>query len=282
MGINLKKILPKFLHYPERLFIAITTHVLTVYFFYNSIYVNEAYWLLAIAFGLFQLQAFTVSSFLHKGISHGHWKFKSKTIDVLLTSYLSVSGHMFPTGPIEWAIAHRLHHDHLDDKLDLHSPSQIGMFAAHFHLWGATVNKDQLNRKIYIDLLKNYKHLWVFSLYPKFIAFTLWSLIILFFGIEGLSVLAAASCLEFHGLGVIDAYAHKTKAKTRSIPWYLWVLSFGDPEGMYNEEHHAKPYAYSFNPGWLDYSSRFMELLGKIGVIEIKGKKLDVLSKTEI
>ena len=266
----------------ERLFIAIATHLLTIYFIYNSLYVDGAYWLLAIVFVLFQLQVFSVSTFLHKGVTHGVWRFKSKFVEQLIVIYLSISGHIFPGGPLDWAVVHRLHHDHLDDDLDSHSPSRIGMLAAHFHLWKPTPEHATVERKVYFDLLKNYRHLWIFSRYPKSIAFALWSIIIVIFGIEGLSILAAASFVEFHGLGVIDAYAHTKKDETRNVPWYVWIIGFNDPEAMYHKEHHEHPYAYSFNPGWLDYPSRIMELFAKCGIVDIKGKKLDVLSKTKI
>lgn len=257
----------------HRIFIAIAVHVLMAGWLYNNIYLNEQYWQIPLVIFLMVFQVFSVATWMHKGVTHGVWRFKSKLVEHFISLHLMMTGHVYPGGPLHWAVIHRLHHDHLDnDEFDAHSPSRIGLLRAHFHLFTA-IGISKMDRKIYYDLLKNYRHLWVYQQYPVLIAWSLWLLLFLLFGWEGLFILGAASCYEFHGLGVIDAYAHSKRDKTKNIPFWLWFLSLNDPEAMHHKDHHDYPYVYSFNPTWLDYTSRIMEKFEKLGIVEIKGKK---------
>jgi len=258
---------------PYRLFVALAIHALAATFIYNNIYLEGLYWQLPIVIGLVLLQVFTVSTFLHKMLSHRVWKFKYKAIDWFFATFAMTIGHVFPGDPLTWSVIHRLHHAHVDKDMDPHSPSRVGLLVSHFHLWKPPVWED-VDRKYYFDLMKHYRHLFFFSQYPIVIAVALWTLVFLLFGIEGVALLGMASFIEFHGLGVIDAYSHaEGEGKTRSIPWWLVALGLNDPEGSYHKEHHDHPDVYSFNPTWIDYPSRIMEILSTIGLVEIRGRK---------
>ena len=252
---------------PIRFLVVIWTHCLAAYFLYTF-----QWWYLIPFIVMNLIFNTTITVFLHKSLGHRVWHYKSKVIDhfFALMTQLHFMGH-----PWGWAIMHRFHHKYLDTELDPHSPAQVGHIVSYFHLWKMPVPNRGISKYIDMkDLLKDYKHLLIYSKYPMAFTVAIWAFVGLLFGLEGLAIVGAASCFQHHSLGIIDCIVHRTPKIIHSPSKWLTGIMMGPPEGIEHLEHHAQPYVHSHIKGWFDYHARIIEILEKKGLVEIKGKKI--------
>lgn len=99
---------------------------------------------------------------------------------------------------------------------------------------------------------------------PLLIAFHVVPLMV--FGMAGILVTLSASALGVHAMGFTNAVNHWAGEPKRIRTTNTWWMQVGE---NCHENHHNKPRDYSFGSGISDPSARILELMEKIGLVEI-------------
>ena len=87
--------------------------------------------LILVALASYYVRMFAVPAVYHRLFAHRSYTPRDRVVQSVLALWALTSAQR---GPIWWATTHRWHHRHADTALDLHSPSQQGLWESHI-LW---------------------------------------------------------------------------------------------------------------------------------------------------
>ncbi|MBK7756126.1 MAG: hypothetical protein IPI35_06910 [Deltaproteobacteria bacterium] len=111
---------------------------LGLYLSFNTLTVLGALWfapptmeLILVALASYYVRMFAVTAVYHRLFAHRSYTPRDRVVQFVLALWALTSAQR---GPIWWATTHRWHHRHADTALDLHSPSQQGLWESHI-LW---------------------------------------------------------------------------------------------------------------------------------------------------
>jgi stearoyl-CoA desaturase (delta-9 desaturase) len=188
----------------------------------------------------------------HRVFSHKTHKLPTWKENILL-----LLGTLSGQGPsIFWVAVHRgYHHPHSDTEKDIHSPITKGKFHA-FLGWQLliTEEKNYVNLKYSVDLMRKKNHLWFFKNHIKI----LWAvplLIAIFDWKLALAGLCLASAIAVVQDNLVNVYGHwKTIFSYRNFDTadksqnhlLLGYLTWGQ---NWHNNHHYDPKSYDFGTG---------------------------------
>ena len=111
---------------------------LGLYLSFNTLTVLGALWfapptleLILVALASYYVRMFAVTAVYHRLFAHRSYTPRNRVVQFVLALWALTSAQR---GPIWWATTHRWHHRHADTALDLHSPSQQGLWESHILL----------------------------------------------------------------------------------------------------------------------------------------------------
>ncbi len=188
----------------------------------------------------------------HRVFSH-----KTHSLPTWKENVLLFLGTLSGQGPsVFWVAVHRgYHHPHADKERDIHSPLAHGKFRA-FVGWQLliTEEKNPINLKYSVDLLRKTNHVWFLNNHikvlwavPLLVALVDWKL-----AIVGLGLAMALSVMQEN---IINLYGHwKTFLSYRNFETNdnshnnlaLGYLTWG--QGWHNN-HHYSPKSFDFGKG---------------------------------
>tara|TARA_R110000851_G_scaffold99236_1_gene214205 strand:- start:2194 stop:2934 length:741 start_codon:yes stop_codon:yes gene_type:complete len=214
-------------------------------------------WLAAL-FTYFCMGCLGITVTFHRKLTHNSYQFKWKWMERLFAVFGSIAGTGSAAG---WVALHRMHHLHSDTPQDVHGPVKgWGNFYSEYDqdIKYVTV------RDILSDPFYNWMHregLWVILAYY-----------VILFGLGGPVALAIFGFIPQMMVGVISSlnnyFSHLAGYKTYETGdnsynnWWLAIPTWGE---SWHNNHHAKPWLYSFKHKWweFDISAIVIELVRK-------------------
>lgn len=187
--------------------------------------------------------------FSHKTHSISTWK---ENIILFFAVFAAQGSSIF------WTAVHRgIHHRFTDTDKDIHSPNKKGFFES-FLFWHYRLNKESLNLRFAIDLLKKPNHVWFHKYYiPIF-----WALPILaaFYSIPlSLAMFGLPMLIGNLQDNLINVIGHKkcligyrnfdTKDKSYNNPLFAF-LTWGQ---SWHNNHHHDVKQFNFGVKWWEY-----------------------------
>jgi fatty-acid desaturase len=213
--------------------------------YYATVGVDIHYWVSALFF-YFIFSCLGVTVTFHRYLTHNSFRFKHKLVERLFILFGSLAG----TGSaIGWVAVHRTHHVNSDKPGDPHGPATG---------WRNFFNDydDDVNYRLVKNLLKDrflktmHKYGILVILLYYAVLFALGGInAVMFFGIipQMLTVLISASCNYFSHLYGYRSYNTEDESKNT---WWLAIPTWGD---SWHNNHHAKPWLYSFKHQWWEF-----------------------------
>jgi fatty-acid desaturase len=215
-------------------------------FIYSYISDVSMAWLWGTAFVYFLVSCLGVTVTFHRYITHKSFEFKSKLVKnvAILLGCLSGTGD-----PISWASMHKKHHKHSDTEDDPHGP-HLGWrhFVPNYDEHISYTNVKSLIADPYLKFL-HYNTLNVILAYYAvlFILGGLPALVFLGFLPQTLTLVVSTLCNYFpHFVGYRNFETNDDSRNT----WWLALITWGD---SWHNNHHAKPYRYSFSEKWYEF-----------------------------
>lgn len=223
---------------------------------YGAIY--GQWWMWIVAFGVWNIiGSFGISIGYHRLLSH-----RSFETTTTLEKLFATIGCLASGGPpISWAGAHRMHHAHVDEPQDPHSPLVIGRLRSYFHLW----NNFQINRRYVADLVSDRYLMFLQRNYFRILV--VWaSILFLIDPLVGVFGFCIPSVFAFHAFGLINMLCHGFGYRNFEIEdsstnhWLANVFTCG--EGWHNNHHkYPRSYRIGLKPGEWDLSAKILETL---------------------
>lgn len=208
-----------------------------------------AYYLIATFIMWVLIAGLGVAVGYHRVFSH-----KTYTLPVWKENILLFLGTLSGQGPsIFWVAVHRgYHHPHADKEKDIHSPNAHGRFQA-FVGWQLliTEEKNPINLKYSVDLLRKKNHVWFLNHHIK----VLWAvpLILAIFDWQlALVGFCLASAIAVMQENIVNVYGHwKTIFSYRNFNtpdksqnnWLLGYITWGQ---SWHNNHHYNPKSFDF------------------------------------
>ena len=156
-------------------------------------------------------------------------------------------------GALWWASTHRLHHKFSDQKKDIHSPLQKGLWYAHIG-WFFSNEHHETKLEVIKDFAKFPELVWL-NRHSALPVVCMGLLYFVFLGLPGLFFsFFLGIVILWHGTFTINSLAHvwgKRRYKTDDTSrnnWFLAIITMG--EGWHNNHHH---YRHSARQGFFWY-----------------------------
>lgn len=249
---------------------------LALYLSFNTLTVLGALWLapptwelIGVALVSYYVRMFAVTAVYHRLFAHRSYTPRNRLVQFVLALWALTSAQR---GPIWWSTTHRWHHRHADTPLDLHSPSQQGLWESHI-LWVFTHRANpSYQPPPPTDLLRLSELVWLDRLDilgPVGLGVGLYALGGLPYVLWGLGV---ATVLLWHGSSSINSLGHTwgdqaydTGDQSRNN---LWLLPVTLGENWHNN-HHAYPGAarHGHRPGEWDPTGALITLWWRLGLV---------------
>ena len=215
---------------------------------------------------MYAIRMFGITAGYHRYFSHRTYKL-SRVWQFMLAFLAETSGQK---GVLWWAAHHRLHHQHADGELDVHSPGRRGFWWAHVG-WILSNDYDEYDVGLIRDFSKYPELFWLDQHYlvPPAVLGGL----LLLAGGPGAFVwgFVVSTVLLFHATFTINSLAHlwgsrrfNTADDSRNN-FVLAMITLG--EGWHNN-HHQFMYACRQGIRWweLDVTFYGLKLLSRLGI----------------
>lgn len=232
----------------------------------------------AIAIAAYAVRMFAITAFYHRYFSHR--SFRTSRLVQFLAAVVGSSA--VQRGPIWWASHHRAHHQHSDQKQDVHSPAQDGFWWSHV---GWILSRGNFRPKL--DLVPDLVRYPELRFLDRFdIVVPLLSLVGFYLlgefsaglGLQtsGAQVVVWGFCIStivtHHITFSINSFAHRFGSTSYATAddsrnnWFLSLLTFG--EGWHNNHHR---YPGSARQGFLwwqaDLSYYLLRAMAAVGLV---------------
>jgi sn-1 stearoyl-lipid 9-desaturase len=248
----------------------------------SAIFLTSVHILALGAFFTFSWKALAVCVVLHwitggLGITLGYHRLlthRSFKVPKLLEYFFAMMGNLAcQGGPIEWVVAHRLHHAYSDKEGDPHSPLKSFLWAhmTWCYYKNNMITDKATQMKVAPDMAKDPVYqwmdrthiLWTVLLGAGLYAMGGWS-----FVIWGIFVRLV---LVYHCTWLVNSAAHvwgyrTYKANDQSTNlWWVALITYG--EGWHNN-HHAFQYSARHGLKWWEFDSTYLmiQILEKLGL----------------
>lgn len=211
-----------------------------LYFLYKGI--DPILWFY-VFFTYFLFSCLGITITFHRFLTHKSFKFKYVFLEKLFILLGSLAGTGSALG---WVAIHRHHHKHSDSKNDVHGP--VRGWKNYVADYDDKVNyilvKDLISNK-YILTLHNYGLLVLLIYYVFLLLLGGFNAVALFgFIPQTLTNIISALCNWFsHKTGYVTYNTGDNSKNT----WWLSIITWGD---SWHNNHHAKPWLYSFSHKW--------------------------------
>jgi len=247
---------------------------------FSVIWVGWSWVAVAVALALYVIRMFTITGFYHRYFSHRAFK-TSRWCQFVFAALGTSAGQR---GPLWWAALHRYHHQHSDQRGDIHSPNQHGFLWSHMG-WFTAKSNFATNLKAVPDLAK-FPELCLLDRFDVVMPILLVTFLYMLgvtlaafapgLGTNGLQMLVwgffISTVLLYHATYTINSLAHllgkkryHTKDESRNS-FILALITLG--EGWHNNHHH---YPTSIQQGFywweIDITYYLLVLLSWTGLI---------------